>query len=813
MDELNDESLYAEFIEEALDLIASSEECLLKLENSEENQGENINLIFRAYHSLKGGAGMLDLTEVVSLAHVLENKLDGYRTSNKSISPNDHEYFLAGMDLLKHMLEALQKMSEAGDTVTSAGFAEDVGKFLHTEEKSDIVLENLEEFKGEARENLEAIESALLLLENGGGSENLDEIFRCAHSIKGASDYAGGKLVTHLAHAFESALDKIRKQKTISLSQSQIDILLEVTDLLRDIVEHCEQPTYRKDNVDQYVRQIQDEFLNGRKITQAEEPVEEKSHYHQILKQQFHIFDQFARGFIEQKDLSFIKGIKRTTKNIAATARFQKDSELDEISKSLNLLLSCEDLAELDQNLIQKEVEDYYSVLQGRIVNLEKSLNQEDEIPVSSNSDEEKQAQTSDKKTVTTLKIGQEIADNFTNLVGELIVAKNSLMHVIDSLKKANVDIDESIIGDSTKISNNIAQLTNELNYNVMKMRMVPVKHIFQKFPRLVRDLSKKVNKKVKLEIVGEETEIDKAIAESLFDPLVHMIRNSLDHGIEKSDKRREVGKPEEATVTLRAVHEGSSIVIEVRDDGGGVNEARVKETAIKRGVATEESIAKMTHNEVISLIMAPGFSTAEKVTDLSGRGVGMDVVKNNIEKLKGRVNLFSKEGEGTCFRLELPLTMAISEVLIVQATKQTYALQIENILEIVKVPYSSFNSILGEDSICLRGEVISLMGLHYLMYPESEKVESIGREGLATIIIIQVQGSKVGICVDNIVKKQEVVIRALPSVYGGSTLVSGTSILGDGRSVLILDTSTVLQRLEEIKESENENEDNQQIA
>ncbi len=801
MDEWNEESLFKEFIEEALDLVESAEEPLLSIESHPDGQAEAINIIFRAYHSVKGGAGMLDLNEFVNLAHTLENKLDHYRKTGDLIPPDDYEYFLAGTDLIKHILQELLLMCNRNEEVSCKGFVGEIDNFLGASTKNDaVVLENLEDFKIEAKENLDIIEASLLELEAGGDKDVLDEIFRCAHSVKGASDYAGGKLVTRLAHTFESVLDNMRKESQFSFSQNLVDVLLEVNDTLKDIVFHCEDQSYRAEEVNDLIKKLQNDFLNGEEDLTNLKTKEEVFQYREILKQQLEIFDQFAQQFFKTNSLKSMKGIRRTTKNIAAAARFQNDEELDEISKTLGVLLGCDDILELDQNLLRKEIEDYYNLLCKKSGSLEGI---EENKPDNIQSINEKKEPVQTSTAPSTLKIGQDIADNFTNLVGELIVAKNSLFHMVENLKKSEGQINSDILSESNKISNSIAQLTNELNYNVMKMRMVPVKHIFSKFPRLIRDLSKKVNKKVKLEIFGEDTEIDKAIAESLFDPLVHMIRNSLDHGIESAQLRSERGKDEEATVSLKAIHEGSSIIIEISDDGGGVNKQKVLALAIEKGIVDEASAAHLSHDEIISLIMAPGFSTADKVTDLSGRGVGMDVVKNNIEKLKGRVHLSSTEEVGTCFRLELPLTMAISEVLIVEAVSQVYALPIENILEIVKISSDRFHPVMGEKTISLRGEVISLVWMHEVMYPDDELFQAnkdIIRD--TTILILEIGNKKIGLCVDRIVRKQEIVIKPLPSIYGGSEILSGTSILGDGQSVLIVETNNIINVVTKTKES-----------
>jgi two-component system chemotaxis sensor kinase CheA len=317
-----------------------------------------------------------------------------------------------------------------------------------------------------------------------------------------------------------------------------------------------------------------------------------------------------------------------------------------------------------------------------------------------------------------------------------------------------------------------------------MKVRMVPVQTVFSRFPRLVRDLSRKSGKKVELHTEGEETELDKSVVEVIGDPLVHLIRNSVDHGIESEEDRLAAGKPAKGSVWLRAYHKGNSVAIEIEDDGKGIDPAKMREVGVKKGVVTAEEAKNLDDREAMELIFAPGFSGAEKVTDISGRGVGMDVVRTNIKNLKGSVNISSEVGKGTTFTLTLPLTLAIIDALMVKVSGETFAIPLDAVSETTKIEAERLTDVNNRKAVTLRGEVLGIVSLHELLDltpPEEEP------EILSTVVIVDNE-RRLGLVVDRLLERQEIVIKPLGSYLGDQKGLSGATIMGDGSVVLILD-------------------------
>lgn len=318
-----------------------------------------------------------------------------------------------------------------------------------------------------------------------------------------------------------------------------------------------------------------------------------------------------------------------------------------------------------------------------------------------------------------------------------------------------------------------------------MKVRMVPVSSVFSRFPRLVRDLSRKSGKEVDLIMEGEETELDKSVVEVIGDPLVHLIRNSVDHGIEPEEDRIAAGKPPKGRVTLRAFHKGNSVAIEIEDDGKGIDPVKMREVAIKKGIITPEEAAQMDDRDAIELIFAPGFSSAEKITDISGRGVGMDVVRTNIKNLKGSVNTFSELGKGTRFTLSLPLTLAIIDALMVNVSGQMYAIPLDAVSETTKIETVRLTDVKGRKAVTLRGEVLGIVELSEMLgLPRS--CETLPE--VLSVVVIHDNDRRLGLVVDQLLERQEIVIKPLGAYLGDLKGISGATIMGDGSVILILD-------------------------
>jgi two-component system chemotaxis sensor kinase CheA len=387
---------------------------------------------------------------------------------------------------------------------------------------------------------------------------------------------------------------------------------------------------------------------------------------------------------------------------------------------------------------------------------------------------------------VKTMRVDQRKLDEYINLAGELVIARNSLVHA-HRLFQA----DRSAARGLKDAIDKVGRIVGDVQNNAMGMRMVPVGTVFQRFPRLVRDVAKTLGKQIELELYGEETELDKQVAEALSDPLVHLVRNAADHGVEGPDARRAAGKREGGTISLRAGREGNVIVIDIEDDGGGIDAERLKAKALSTGVITADQAAAMTDEQAYQLVFAAGLSTAKVVTDLSGRGVGMDVVKNNIAALGGVVSIRSVPGQGTCMRLALPLTLAVTTVVLVESSGMTFGIPIDVVQETLKVPAGGFRQLRGVRAVSLRGEIIPVKGLGGLigLTPRGPDADGAAPDRVP-VVVLNVAGVRFGVRVDALKGQQEIVLKPVPPQLGQIDGVGGATIMGDGGIVLILDPS-----------------------
>jgi two-component system chemotaxis sensor kinase CheA len=393
------------------------------------------------------------------------------------------------------------------------------------------------------------------------------------------------------------------------------------------------------------------------------------------------------------------------------------------------------------------------------------------------------------------IRVDVALLDRLMNLVGELVLARNQILQFSASLENANLS------GSTQRLN----LITTELQEGVMKTRMQPIGNVWSKFPRIVRDLAQICHKQVRVEMEGRETELDKTIIEAIKDPLTHIVRNSVDHGVESPEIRVAAGKPAEGRLFLRAFHEGGQVNIEIIDDGGGVNLDRVKAKAIERGLITAEQSAKMSEREALNLIFLPGFSTAEKITNVSGRGVGMDVVKTNIEKIGGTVDLQSKLGQGTTLRIRIPLTLAIIPALVITSGGDRFAIPQVSLLELVRLEpeeaKKGIESIRGTPVYRLRGNLLPLVYLNKQL--RTEKADAAG-DGTVNIVVLQADERQFGLVVDEINDTEEIVVKPLGKLFKGLTTFAGATIMGDGRVALILDVMGVAQRSNVVSDSKD---------
>ena len=389
-----------------------------------------------------------------------------------------------------------------------------------------------------------------------------------------------------------------------------------------------------------------------------------------------------------------------------------------------------------------------------------------------------------------TIRVEISRLDSVMNLVGELVLGRNRLVKLSGDVDGV-VDFEQRIKEVAEAISQ-LNRVTTDLQTAVIKTRMQPIKKVLGKFPRMVRDLSRKMGKSIRLELVGEETELDKSVIEEIGDPLVHIIRNSIDHGIELPDDRVSHGKDPEGVVRISAYQEGNSIVIEINDDGRGIDVEKVKKKAVERGIITEEDSRRMTDAEAVNIIFLPGFSTADKVTDVSGRGVGMDVVRTNISKINGSVDVTTQKGSGSTFTIRLPLTIAIIQALMVTIHPETYAIPLASVVETVKITEKDIKTISGSEVLNLRQQVLPLIRLRDEFKVPQE--ETGGTPPGSYVVVVQIGSKNLGLVVDRLPYQEEVVIKSMGPLLAGIRGLAGATITGDGKVVIILDVGEILQ-------------------
>jgi len=671
-------------------------------------------------------------------------------------------------------------------------------------------------FAAEAHDYLQALNEDLLTLETNPNDRNaLDEMFRAAHSLKGMSSTMGYQALADFTHQMENVLDSLRGGKLV-VTENVVNTLFTALDSLELLLERTLNEQELPD-LSSVLRQLQQ--LMEQKTSQVK-PEELTGIPDTVEQGQVSIdLDEFDQETIIQAvnagysayQIAVRLRPKTLLKSVRVYTVFQA---LEKVSTIIKCNPSAQDLEEenfdLDFTLVIVTRETHEQII--NIMNSISELEQVTVTPIMSEKNEltvpsEVEAAAASELANATVAISETVddhekhvdaitnmhtrgayADKFIrveterldkliNLVGELVISKTQVMEIesdqiSDTAKNALVQLD---------------RISTELQYAAMQLRMVPIKHVFDRFPRLVRDLSQAYNKDISLEITGEETELDRSLVNQIGDPLVHLIRNSIDHGIETKEERERLGKPTKATLRLSAYHEGGHVIIQVYDDGRGIDVDKIKKVAIKRGILPPNYAHDLTMDQAIDLIFQPGFSTNESVTDISGRGVGMDVVKNVVESLNGHIVVESTSGEGTCITIKLPLTLAIIKALLIACAGQIYALPIQSVRENLLVSQDQIKTVAGQKVIVLRNEVVPLIDLaDFLGFSHP------GHGNTLSVIIVESHGEKTGFIVDDIVGQQEIVIKSLTDVLGEVRGISGATVLGNGEVALIIDHNTL---------------------
>ncbi|SHJ91318.1 chemotaxis protein CheA [Paramaledivibacter caminithermalis] len=666
----------------------------------------------------------------------------------------------------------------------------------------------LDIFIEESKEHLQDMNQLLLKLEASTDDLSLlNEIFRIAHTLKGMSGTMGYVKMANLTHEMENVLQSIRN-KEIEANEHIIDVLFECFDTLEEYVNGLIKNGVEGDLDPKPLIKKLSNIMNNNSM--------EKSHDEEDIKDEennskftidieditYNIINKARESNFSSFKIMVVLNPECMLKAARAFIVFNTLEKFGEIIRSKPSAEEIEDekfdnafeiiyITKLDENTIRNEILNISEINEVVVerIKVEGNINKPQKIketkkinkPVSKNNDKPKKEEKSNKlksKTSKTVRVDIDRLDNLMNLVSELIIIKTRLEDIEDS--KLNTNMNEAV--------EYLERITTSLHDAVMKVRMVPIERTFNRFPRMVRDLSKELGKEIKLYMTGEETEVDRTVIDEIGDPLIHLLRNSIDHGIEDPKTREELGKPKAGNVYLRAYPDGNNVVIEVEDDGSGISIEKVRDKALSKGLVSKETIANMNNDEIVNLLFKPGFSTAEKISDISGRGVGLDVVKTKIESLGGLVEVHSEMNMGSKFIIRLPLTLAIIQALMVTIGDEKYALPLNSIKEIATIKTNTIRKVHNQEVVLFRNNTLPILRMNEIL-----QVNKISEDKDEMIIVVVKKGDKIaGLVVDNLIGQQEVVIKSLGKYLSGIKVIAGATILGNGQIALIVDPNSL---------------------
>lgn len=656
-------------------------------------------------------------------------------------------------------------------------------------------------FLDETEEQLQLLEQSILELEQKGETpEIVQKLFRIAHTLKGSSSAMGFEKMKLLTHEMENVLDRVRNH-LLKISKPVINVLFQCLD---------------------HLRMLKEDFVSDRKdiktdiapiINSLREVLPEK--YNEVdtgkTKDESNQFVEFTLGSDQQAQLEqavksglnvLICHVKISEGSLMKSARacliLNYFNELGTVIYTDPDVLETPDDAEIDRvsylvitqmdastfeaksrdelmDIDEVKVVPFYGETLQNYKQPEKAQQKETDIDTTS------KTANYEKRVTQTVRVDVERLEKMMNLVGELVIEQARILQVGNILH--NRYSSDDVIDDLLGISNRVSRVIGELQEGVMKSRMLPIQQLFNRFPRMVRDLSESLNKQVELILEGGDTEMDRTIIEEITDPLIHLIRNAIDHGIETPDIRKKTGKPLKGILRITAFHQENHVILTIEDDGRGIDLRKVKQAAIKKQIITSQDAENLTEQEVINLIFHTGFSTSQTVNDISGRGVGMDIVRNHVDRLNGIIDVETKQGEGTKFTIKLPLTLAILTGLLVKINDETYALPMSNVIEIVRKPEREIEFVKGQAVSVIREKVLPLIWLHdYFNIPRRKRGRNV------FIVVLGVAEKRLGLVVDELVGNQEVVVKPLGTYIGKIEGFSGATILGDGSVACILD-------------------------
>ncbi|WP_120965955.1 chemotaxis histidine kinase/response regulator CheAY2 [Helicobacter pylori] len=662
----------------------------------------------------------------------------------------------------------------------------------------DDLQEIMEDFLIEAFEMNEQLDQDLVELEhNPEDLDLLNRIFRVAHTIKGSSSFLNLNILTHLTHNMEDVLNRARKGE-IKITPDIMDVVLRSIDLMKTLLvtirdTGSDTNNGKENEIEEAVKQLQaitSQNLEGAKETSGTKEAPQKENKEENKEE--------AKE--ENKENKAKVPTASSQENPASDNPLADEPDLDytnmsaeEVEAEIERLLNKRQEADKERRAQKKQEakQEVAPTKETPKTETPKAPKTETKAKAKIDTEENKAPSIGVEQTV---RVDVRRLDHLMNLIGELVLGKNRLIRIYSDVEERYDG--EKFLEELNQVVSSISAVTTDLQLAVMKTRMQPVGKVFNKFPRMVRDLSRELGKSIELIIEGEETELDKSIVEEIGDPLIHIIRNSCDHGIEPLEERRRLNKPETGKVQLSAYNEGNHIVIKISDDGKGLDPVMLKEKAIEKGVISERDAEGMSDREAFNLIFKPGFSTAKVVSNVSGRGVGMDVVKTNIEKLNGIIEIDSEVGVGTTQKLKIPLTLAIIQALLVGVQEEYYAIPLSSVLETVRISQDEIYTVDGKSVLRLRDEVLSLVRLSDIF-----KVDAILESNSDVyVVIIGLADQKIGVIVDYLIGQEEVVIKSLGYYLKNTRGIAGATVRGDGKITLIVDVGAMMDMAKSIK-------------
>ncbi|MYL56928.1 chemotaxis protein CheA [Virgibacillus halodenitrificans] len=659
-------------------------------------------------------------------------------------------------------------------------------------------------FLDESREHLQAVNDNLLHLEKQPDDLSIvNEIFRSAHTLKGMAATMGYEDISALTHKMENVLDKIRNSE-LMVNTHIIDIIFQAIEALEEMVEEIAQGNDGKKDVTGLVNSL-DQIENEKANQDTSEKNEEVNSFdtEKVILDEYQstvIAQAEEQGFkayyiqVRLNEDCLLKAVRaymvvealESKGEIIKTTPETEALEAGDFSQDFTLIfLSNESTASLEavitsvSEIEQVNIQDLAAIMEKQA---EESKHEEPATEESSGETAEVKTQGQATKS-TTIRVNLERIDHLMNLFEEVVIDRSRLEDLAEKL--GNPELAETV--------EHMSRVSEDMQSLILTMRMVAVEQVFNRFPRMVRGLAKDLNKKIDLQIIGADTELDRTVIDEIGDPLVHLIRNSIDHGIELPAERLKAGKQEEGELILRAYHSGNHVFIEIQDDGAGINREKVEEKAVENGLITKEAAKQLTDEEIYPFILASGFSTAATVSDISGRGVGLDVVKSKIEALGGKITIESEKGKGSKFSIQLPLTLSILSSLLVKVEEETYAIPLSSIIETALLKEEQIMSAHGKKVMDFRGSVVPLVSLKKVFdVPESTTSEN-GSAHHAVVIVKK--GEKMtGLMVDSFIGQREIVLKSLGNYLKDVFAISGSTILGDGQVALIIDPNALIK-------------------